>query len=164
MMNIDEIINRAADVAVKKYIESQKEEFKKNNFHNTELLLKNYNGFVEHYKNAKDSIADIEEDIERKDIDDDEIYIKSIRKSKFRTMIMIAHMEASISKLHAKMESKGQVEKIKIIQEVYFNGKSFIEIAKELSCSEASARRWKNEMIRELSVLLFGLDGLRMDV
>ena len=35
-------------------------------------------------------------------------------------------------------------------------------IAAELHFGEASVYRWKNDMIEELSVMVFGVDGLRL--
>lgn len=40
-------------------------------------------------------------------------------------------------------------------------GESIRTIALEIPCGEGTVRRWKNEMISELSILLFGVDGLK---
>jgi hypothetical protein len=43
-----------------------------------------------------------------------------------------------------------------------FKSSGIIQVVNEgLNCSEASVRQWKNEMIDELSILLFGFDGLK---
>jgi DNA-directed RNA polymerase specialized sigma subunit len=162
---IEKIINQAADAAIKRYKDKEKQDTRKKRFHNTELLLRNYNSFVEHC-NSKDSIDDIQEIIDERNlsIDEDELYIKSIRRSKIRTAIMIENITHFIRVLKAKMESKEQLEKFEVIKLIYFDGKTFEEVAAEVNCCEMTVRRWKNEMVRELSTLLFGVDGVKMDI
>lgn len=164
-MNIEELINKAADTAIKKYLAREKKSIKKKTFHNTELLLIHYNDLKEHCKKAKYDAEDIQnyfgEDIK---INNDELYIKSIMVSKLKTQIMIEHIDLAIKTLEVKMNKKKQPEKFEVIKIIYFNGKSFEDAAAELHCSVDTIRRWKNEMTRELSIYLFGVDGLKMDI
>ncbi|WP_241428215.1 helix-turn-helix domain-containing protein [Clostridium sp. DJ247] len=41
---------------------------------------------------------------------------------------------------------------------------TYEEIAETLNCGVNTPRRWINEMINELGVLLFGIDGLKLDI
>lgn len=165
-VNIEELINKATDAAIKRYRDKEKEEIKNKKYHNTELLLKNYNSFVEHCNNSKYSVEDIREIIEEDnlEIDDDELYIRSIRRSKIRTRIMVEHISIAIEALRQKMLEKVQIEKYDAIRLIYFDCKTYEEAAEELNCSEITVRRWKNEMIRELSTLIFGIEGLKLDI
>ena len=167
--NIDDIIKKTVAETLKEYDYKKKQELRKNVFHNTELLLKNYNSLTEHYKNAVDSISfeNVEENI-LEIVDDiectDELFIKSIRRSKFRTLIMITHIDCSLKELKAEMIKKKLKEKYEVLDLLYLQEKGYDEIALRLHCSEMTARRWKNEMIQSLSIYLWGIDGAKIEL
>ena len=46
----------------------------------------------------------------------------------------------------------------------YIEKKSYGEIRDKLNCGQNTPSRWINECVDELSVLLFGFDGLKMDL
>lgn len=163
-IEIEEIINKATDEAIKRFDEKKRIEKRKKVFHNTELLLKNYNSLREHYEKAVDSLDEFcDEDLSGIN-DEDELYIRSIRRSKFRTFIMISHIEMAIEALKKKMNQRCQPEKYRVIEMLYLEGRTFESIAEKLNCGERTVRRWKNEMIDELSILIFGIDGLKVDL
>lgn len=56
------------------------------------------------------------------------------------------------------------IEKYNALDYLYINELDYEGIAVKLNCNERTTRRWTNEMINELSVLLFGIDGLKMDM
>ena len=76
---------------------------------------------------------------------------------------MIAHIDAAMVRLKDKMEKKDQEYKYKIIHAIYIEGKTYEQVSAEFNCSEATARRWKNEAVNELGVQLFGAEGFRVD-
>ncbi len=162
-MKMEDIANMAADAAIKRYTDKEKKEAKNKKLHNTELLLKNYNSFIKHSNDSKDSFKDIEDDIniDPEDLDDDDLYIHSIRRSRIRTAIMVEQIDMALQYVKNKMNEKGQLEKYEVIDKVYLKEEGFEKAAEELNCSEMTIRRWKNEMIRELSVPLFGVDGVK---
>lgn len=125
--------------------------------------MKNYKSLKEYYENAKDNIHDVEKDImEFKDIDDFELYIKSIMRSKARTLIMITHIDSTRQVLEEKLSKNDEVYKFKVIKSIYIDEKpmTFEELAENYSCNPRTIRRWFNEIIRELSILLFGIGAL----
>ena len=46
----------------------------------------------------------------------------------------------------------------------YIEGVPYEQIVKHFNCGVNTPRRWMNEMIKELSILLFGIDGLKLDM
>lgn len=148
---------------IKATLEAVKKEEIKNSrraaFHNTELLLKNYNSLKEHMQCSVDSIANV--DIELQGYD--EVYIMSIRRSKVKTQAILEHIDSCMETLKRKQINKGQSEKFKVLELLYFEGKRYEEIAEELHCGESSVNRWRKEMVNDLSVLLFGVEGIRLD-
>lgn len=173
MANVQEIAKAAAIEAVRLLKKEELERVWKNRFHNTELLLKNYLSLVEHFELSQDKAS--EEDLQAFDFEsgsNDDIIIQSIRRSRIRTLVMVLHIEACLDKLRTEMNDKGQPEKFMVIEKLYFDpGKKLMPlterkkaIAAEIHCGETSVWKWRNEMIHELSVLLFGVDGLRLDI
>ena len=167
--NTYDIAKAAAVEALKLQKEEERQYVKKNRYHNTELLLKNYLNLLDHYENAKDKASDI---FDLDDLDVDDVIIKAIKRSRVRTMIMLTQIDTCLEILKKRMSSKGQSEKYEAIHSLYLDkarrdiqlGELLKAVAEELNCSTDSVRRWKNEMVRELSILLFGVDGLRLDI
>lgn len=171
--NIQEIAKAAATEALRLQRDEERKRIKQNRFHNTELLLKNYLSLVEHFEISQDQASD--EDLESHNFDSedaDDIIIHSIRRSRIRTLIMVLQIEACLGKLREKMGEKGQLEKYIVIEKMYLDPFKILLpmtdrkqiIAAEIHCGETSVWKWRNEMIDELSVLLFGVDGLRLEV
>ena len=164
-----DIAKAAAVEALKLLRDEERLRVRRTRYHNTELLLKNYLSLLDHYDNAKDRSSDI---VELEDLDVDEVIIQAIKRSRVRTMVMIAQIETCLEILRLRQVSKNQPEKYEVIWCLYLDGArrdiQFGElvkvVAEELHCNERSVYRWKNEMIAELSILLFGVDGLRLDL
>lgn len=100
----------------------------------------------------------------------EDVIIYAIRRGRIRTLIMVMQVEISLVELWKKMIDQGQPKKYAVIDKLYLDPvKSLMPwkervqtIAAELHCGEASVYRWKNDMIEELSVMVFGVDGLRL--
>ena len=160
--NIDEVIKKATKEAIKEYDKEKREEEKKKVFHNTRLLLKHYNDLKTHVENAIDDVERLESDLlDINELDRDELYILSIKKSKSKTMIMIAHIDMALEQLEKKQYKLCSTEKYKALIMFFLEEKTYEEIAEQLNCGVNTPRRWVNEMISELSILLFGIDGLK---
>jgi hypothetical protein len=143
---------------------------------NTELLLRNYTGFVEHYKEAVCSQDKVEaedpesvlEDIEMEfDYNYDEVYINSIKRTKTRTKIMINHIERIISFYKYQAENSKDINLMRrymVIESLFLHEKTWEETADKLHCSKKTVGRDKKIALEELSVLFFGIDGLKFHV
>ncbi len=168
-INIEELIDRAAKKAAAEAIKEikvkEKEEKKKYKLHNTWLLLKNYNELVSNVNNSIDEISQLENDrIDFGSLDEEELFIMSIKKSKAKTLIMIAHIDRAMKTLKENQKKKGTVEKYEVLEKFYLKEFKYDELVEQYSCGVNTPRRWMNEMIDELSVLLFGIDGLKLNV
>ncbi len=161
MVNIDEIAERAAYLAIKKVKEEDRKKKEKNRFRNTELLLRNYNTFKDFLQNTKHSIRVVAKDINCEDVEE-KAFVLAILRTKARTAVMLTNVEVAMEELKTRMSEKSQMEKYHVIKAVYMDGKTFEVVAEENNCSEITVRRWKNEMVDELSILLFGVDGIKL--
>lgn len=175
--DMQKMINEAAVAAVRLCMNEQDRKNSNFAFRNTKLLIANYNDLKKHVQHAKDNALDIEDapddDImdtaETMDNDyrtdlldmEPDIFIDSIRRSRCRTIIMIAHIDTCLKLLAYKATKEGNYDRYRMMKKVYFSGQEFDEVASEFFCSEATARRWVNDMIRQLSVFLFGERGIQ---
>lgn len=164
-VNIDELISKAAKEAIREYDKEKIQEQKRKVFHNTKLLLKHYNDLKSHVDNAISDVTRLETDlIDLNELERDELYILSIKKSKTKTLIMIAHIDMAMETLKKKQYKLCATEKYQSLTMFYFDEMSYEKIAEELNCGVVTVRRWVNEMINELSINLFGIDGMKLDV
>ncbi|MCB2300380.1 hypothetical protein [Clostridium tagluense] len=163
--NFDEVIKKAVTAAIKEFDIKRNNEAKNKVLHDTKLLLVNYNSLMLHYEKAIDNLDYIELDESDENScesieSNDKLFILSIRRSKFRTMIMVSHIQVALASLKEDCIEKNQLNKYKVIEMYYLQNVPFDKIAFELSCVEMTIRRWKNEMVQALSVYLFGIDAL----
>jgi len=170
-VNIQEIATAAAIEALKLQKNEERDRARKSRFHNTELLLKKYLSLIKHIELAQDKASDDDlKEYNFEESDNEDIIIYAIRRGRIRTLIMVMQVEISLVELRTKMIDKGQPEKYLVIDKLYLDPvkslmpwKERVEvIAVELHCSERSVYTWKNDMIEELSVMIFGVDGLRL--
>lgn len=173
---LKEAAKEAALEALREYRREEKDKVRKGRLRNTRLLMDNYLTFIEHYENIREAtmeaIENIESGIDFDDVDMGDIIIESIKRTKVRTRVMIRHIETVVSLLKSDMDARGESDKYQVIELLYmdevkkdmkFNEKVFIT-AQQLSCHEATVRRWNNEMIDRIAIKLFGVDGLKLEL
>lgn len=166
-VNIDDAINKAVKVAIREFDKEKKEEQRERILYNTKLLLKNYNNLKSHIDEAVSEVKNLEQDLDIDDlgdIDKEKLYIVSIKKSKAKTLLMIAHIDVALKSLMNKQYRLCSIEKYRALEKYYINNRTYEEIAEELNCSVITAKRWVKEMVKELSINLFGLDGMKLDM
>lgn len=147
---------------VRELRKEEREDKKKGVLYNTRLLMKHYNDFKRHINSAVSEAKEVdclEENLS--DFEEEELYILSIKKSKTRTIIMIAHIDSALKTLKLRQERLQSYEKYRALELYYCDEKTYEEIAEILNCGVVTSRRWINDMITELSIYLFGVDGLK---
>ena len=142
---------------------------------NTRLLLKNYRGLTVHIrmtsssadKVKQENAIDVLDDIES--IDDEEQYIQAISRTKIRTSIMIEHINKVLNyyKLICKSEESNK-RKYKILEILFINKTAddivptYEDAAEQLEISVSTVNREVRDAIQDLSILLFGVDGIKL--
>lgn len=188
-VNIHELIENTVKTTIKEFDKEQKKAAKDHVFHNTRLLMENYISLKEHmlksisnlndakaiksgnkdiadvinsddYENPRDYINDEKEMGEL--IDADELYIRSIEKSKFRTFTMLTHIDVALNLLKQKEYREEKENEYQAFICHYIYGETYSTIQDKFHVGEATPSRWMNHMCRELSVFLFGIDGLNL--
>lgn len=168
-------------------IEKNREDKKQKQFDtrkfNTQLLLQNYRNMKTHISNSVYSSEQIKLlERERKefkiDFDEpmDDTYIKSIIKSKITTRILIEQVDVFLNYYKTKCQNSPKEEERRrweVINLLYVAEKDefgnkieksvpFEEIADILHTTTRTVNRDKKAAIRELSVLFFGIEGLKI--
>ena len=171
-------VNEGIQRGLKEYDLKQKNKMKikyDKRLRNTRLLLKNYRSFVEHCNNAKYSVENpIKKEISKNNLtvqlfddlynlQDDAFVVSSILKSKEKTKIILDHINMCLEFFEQKAIKTNNQEMIRrynVIDNLYIKEKpmSFEQIAEQISTK--TVNRDKNKAIQELSVLIFGIDGL----
>lgn len=171
-VGVNEGIRRAL-IAIEKDKEEKKKHKADMRFRNTELLLHNYTNFIQHTEQSiyTEEQLSKEELFEELDLDMDEeitkTQINSIIKSKNKTNIILKHINTFIDYYRYKCESSKREDiqrRIQVIEMLYLNEdkKTQEEVSEILDCSDRTIRNTKNIAIKELSILFFGIDGLKI--
>ena len=144
--------------------------------HNTKLLLQNYRMFVIHAGHAVYSSSDVLDELPEKllgrmmgdDMDDDEIYIESIKSSKLRTAIIVKHIEDMVSMCEIFCEKSGNDEekrRYRILKMRYIDDPNFdVPTIAAVEClSNRTVYKDLDLAIKRLSTLIFGIDGINFN-
>lgn len=175
-ISIDKVIQIGVQVGVREALDriaKDKEEKRKSRYdrrlRNTDLLLRNYQKFVAHCNTAvytskqlkQANAIDILDEVED---EEDEIYVQSIMRTRERTFIIVKHIKRILS--YYKFITGSEPDKLRkynVITGLYIERKTYNQLSEELYCSTKTIERDKKEAIDELSVLIFGVDGLRLE-
>ena len=146
--------------------------------HNTRLLFKNYRALKHHALGAVHTGAQANEKIEENAVDileelddervDDRLYIESIKRSKQRTRIIIAHIDEMLRYWKIDCEQSGKEEALRRYRIVFATYIGDDQIAAEdLARREHIEKRTVYKDIkaamRPLSALIFGIDGIKQE-
>lgn len=161
--DINKVVEKIVKVAIREYDKEQQEEKKKRILHNTKLLMTHYNDLKDHVLNSISDLSQLESSkFDVNNLYEDDLYILSIKKSKTKTMIMVAHIDAAMDILKLQQIKAGTLEKYMALDKHFIGGETYEKIAEELNCGVITARRWVNEMLGKLGIFLFGIDGMKL--
>lgn len=127
--------------------------------HNTRMLMEEYIEMKRHIESAVSEEEELKE--EQYDIFRGEgTHLGSVRRSKMKTAMMIANIDRAMEELRAEYETKEMTYKYDAFKMHYIDGVSYEEIADIQNCGKNTPSRWSKELIRKMSVKLFGIDGV----
>lgn len=137
--------------------------------HNTKLLLKNYKKFKKHTDQAEftakslldDDLLDmLGEDYEK---NHDELYIKSILRTKERTARMLNYISRVIEfYIYSTQDNTVENNRAITLKMTYLEGITQSEIASKLHVDERTVRRYIEDGIKDVAPLMFGIDGVKL--
>ena len=157
---LTELMQKQAKAAITELKRQEKQERKKEKYHNTFTLMKCYRDMAFHIENA---ISDGQQ-LELKGMTDEQqrTYLESIRRTRFKTLIMTAHIDKAVEEIERRREAAGRGVEYKAFEMYFMQGMDYAEIAEELDTGKNTPRRWVTGIINELSVLLWGIDEERV--
>lgn len=128
--------------------------------HNTRLLMRNYNNLKEHI-NSKDDKVEIIVNIDNEvDFKSDYVWLESVVRSKTRTAKMMKYVDDKIKYLEQKYKEKKEYEKFRAFELSFIEEMTNEEIQEELNCSKNIPKKWTDIVVKELSILLWGIDAI----
>lgn len=157
--DFEALIQKAARAAVQEYKKQEEKDKRQNKYHNTFTLMKCYRDAVFHIQNA---VSDGEQ-LELKGMTEEQqrVYLESVRRSRFKTLIMTAHIDKAVEEIERRRKAAGREVEYKAFELYFMQGREYAEIAEELDTGKNTPRRWVTAIINELSVLLWGIDEER---
>lgn len=157
---MEAVARAAAHEAVREF---KKDELKKKRakiFQNTKLLMQNYNRMVLSVDEGVAELSDLTDEPIEGLPSNESLFIKSILKSKARSLIMLAHIDKCLSMMEDEQYDKGTPEKYQTFKYFYLDGMSYENISETYGHPERTARRWVSELVNILGVYLFGADAI----
>ena len=157
----EEKLNEIIEQAVKKGLEEciveqeKKQKKKKNRYHDTYALMKCYRDAVFHIENAVSEGSQVAAEYAN---EKEEIYLRSVRRTRFRTMIIKSHIDRAVDEIKRRRTEAGREEEYRAFEMYFMEGVGYEQIAEELETGESTPRRWIKGILKELSTLLWGLD------
>lgn len=155
MREEDELVKKI----VQKTIEAEKQIQRKRILYNTRILMEQYKEMRKHVEEAVSEIGDMEES-EFFMLNSENAYLESVRRSKTKTALMISNIDRAMEELRKEYEEKGVLYKWESFKMHYIDGLTNEEVAERLNCGKNTPSRWGKELIRKMSVKLFGVDGI----
>lgn len=134
---------------------------------NTRLLLRNYRSFKLHCWDIEEELVAIETTGVLDDLIADEFAVESIKRSKERTLSMVRFIDQMliVYKTICEQSNKSEdIRKYEVIFDLYISSakKTYEEIAECHKIHVRTVHRDVTEAVKALSVLVFGVDGIRM--
>lgn len=157
--DLEQMIKKAAKTAITEFEKKREQEKKRDKYHNTFTLMKCYRDAVFHIENAISDGTQLE--LSGMTDDQQRTYLESIRRSRFKTLIMTEHIDKAVEEIERRRKAAGREVEYKAFELYFMQGKDYAEIAEELETGKNTPRRWVTAIINELSVLLWGIDEER---
>lgn len=159
----EELAKKAAQEAVCGLLKEQRRLSEKRVFKNTKKLMENYKRIKANVEDGVSQAANLEETQAFEYEYIDELFVESVQRSKFRSALMIAHIDKCLELLKREQERKNKVEKYYVFMYFYIDEMSYESIAEIYGLDERTCRRWVNEMLNILKIYLFGIDALGVE-
>ena len=153
------LIQKAARAAVAEYKRQEDKEKKQNKYHNTFTLMKCYRDAVFHIENAISDGTQLE--LKGMTEEQQRIYLESIRRTRFKTLIMTTHIDKMVEEIERRRRAAGREIEYRAFELYFMQGMDYAQIAEELDTGKNTPRRWVTAIINELSVLMWGIDEER---
>lgn len=171
---MEQVTKLSAETAVQAALEFMENERQKRQkekrdrrLRNTKLLLKHYRSFVVHCEDLKRGVTEAQERELIDDLDSEEFAVESIKRSKERTIAMVNFINRMLEMYKIMCERSDRPEEIRryqTIHDLYISEEkiSAEKIALGQKIDIRTVYKDADKAVKSLSVLVFGVDGVRM--
>ena len=159
------MLQAAATAAVKELRKEEAKEKKKNKYHDTFSLMRCYRDATFHIENAISEGTQLE--LEGMTEEQQETYLRSVRKTRFRTMLMTANVDKVIDEMARRRIEAGREIEYLVFDMYFMQGMTYEQIIEQVEkdsgekLGKNTPRRWVTGIINEMSVLLWGIEDER---
>lgn len=156
------MLQAAATAAIKELRKEEAKEKKKSKYHDTFSLMKCYRDAAFHIENAISEGTQLE--LEGMTEEQQETYLRSVRKTRFRTMLMTANVDKAIDEMARRRKEADREIEYKVFDMYFMQGMTYEQIIDQVEedtgerLGKNTPRRWVTGIINEMSVLLWGLE------
>lgn len=156
------MLQAAAKAAIKELRKEEAKEKKKNKYHDTFSLMRCYRDAVFHIENAVSEGAQLE--LEGMTEEQQETYLRSVRRTRFKTLLMTANIDKAIDEMAKRRKAAGREVEYQVFDMYFMQGMSYEQIMDQVEkdtgerLGKNTPRRWVTGIINEMSVLLWGLE------
>lgn len=156
---IVEVVQAAVRMVMQEQEATKKKQERQKVLYNTRMLMEGYREMQQHLKNAISEVQELEED-EYSVLRGENTHLESVRRSKMQTAMMIANIDRAMEQMEKELDEKGQKYKYEAFKMHYVDGMTLEDIAENLNCGKNTPSRWIKELIRRMSVKIFGINGI----
>ncbi len=159
------MLQAAATAAIKELRKEEAKEKKKSKYHDTFSLMKCYRDAVFHIENAISEGMQLE--LEGMTEEQQETYLRSVRKTRMRTMLMTANIDKAIDEMARRRKEADREIEYRVFDMYFMQGMTYEQIIDQVEADggerlgKNTPRRWVTGIINEMSVLLWGLEDER---
>lgn len=159
------MLQAAAKGAIKELRAEETKEKKKNKYHDTFSLMRCYRDAVFHIENAVSEGTQLE--LEGMTEEQQETYLRSVRRTRFKTMLMTANIDKAIDEMARRRKAAGRELEYQVFDMYFMQGMTYEQIIDQVEkdtgerLGKNTPRRWITTIINEMSVLLWGLEDER---
>lgn len=156
------MLQAAAKTAIKELRKEEAKEKKKIKYHDTFSLMRCYRDAVFHIENAVSEGAQLE--LEGMTEEQQETYLRSVRRTRFKTLLMTANIDKAIDEMAKRRKAAGREVEYQVFDMYFMQGMSYEQIIDQVEkdtgerLGKNTPRRWVTGIINEMSVLLWGLE------
>lgn len=163
MQEEDKKTEEMIDAAVKRALAAEKAQTRQQErgkvLYNTRVLMESYREMRRHVEMAISEVEELKvEDFQS--LKSENAHLESVRRTKLRTALIIANIDRAMAELEAEQAEIGLSYKYEAFKMHYIDGVTFEEVAERLNCGKNTPARWSKDMMRRMSVKLFGVDGI----
>ena len=156
------MLQTAAKEAIKELRKEEAKEKKRNKYHDTFSLMRCYRDATFHIENAVSEGTQLE--LQDMTEEQQETYLRSVRKTRFRTMLMTANIDKAIDEMGRRRKAAGREMEYQVFDMYFMQGMTYEQIIDQVEkdagekLGKNTPRRWVTGIINEMSVLLWGLE------